>query len=144
VSEINQNDQAGSEANPELAEREQAEKRWSKFLNNTLGVLGFPLGLTCLSTKTPSINASLCLIFLLLIWFNNRRLMPKHFREPSNRDFSARWRDNTRFWFGTAPALMGYMYLFLVALSYSISASCSGSHDCHQAASWISAYVGSP
>jgi len=38
----------------EQEERQRSEQRWIEFLNANFGMLGFPLGLACLTTKTPS------------------------------------------------------------------------------------------
>ncbi|MBB5356849.1 hypothetical protein HDE76_000031 [Rhodanobacter sp. ANJX3] len=136
---------SNSQEHLELQERQRSEQHWSDFLNATLGVLGFPLGLTCLTTKTPSINAALSVVFLLAIWFNNRRLMPKHFREPSKSKHIWRtWRNNSKFWLGTAPALLGYFYLCFVAASQPIALTCTRSHQCQWFVDGVSHYVGSP
>ncbi|MFC5742391.1 hypothetical protein [Dyella tabacisoli] len=124
--------------------RQQSERHWADFLNATLGVIGFPLGLACLSTKTPSINGALCFVFVLSIWVNNRRLMPKHFREASkNTSWRGFW-NNVKFWLRTAPAVMGYVYLLLVALSHPIYVSCTTKYQCPVIADWIKYYVGAP
>lgn len=124
--------------------RQQSEKHWADFLNATLGVIGFPLGLACLSTKTPSINGALCFFFVFSIWFNNRRLMPKHFREVSKNKFWPRFWNNLKFWLKTAPGVMGYVYLVLVALSHPIYVSCTTKYPCSGVADWIKYYVGTP
>ncbi|MGC1550959.1 MAG: hypothetical protein WA777_20740 [Rhodanobacter sp.] len=137
-------DHANNAEHREEEARQQSEKRWADFLNATLGVIGFPLGLACLSTKTPSINGALCFVFVLGIWFNNRRLMPKHFREASKGKFWLRLWSNVKFWLKTTPAVMGYVYLFLVALSHPIYISCTTKYQCPGVADWIKYYVGTP
>jgi hypothetical protein len=138
-------DFSNSQDHRELEERQRSERHWSDFLNATLGVLGFPLGLTCLTTKTPSINAGLCIVFLFTIWLNNRRLMPKHFREtPKSRNIRRIWRNNSKFWLGTAPALLGYFYLFFLTFNYPIAITCAKSHQCQWFTDGASNYVGSP
>jgi hypothetical protein len=57
----------------ELQHREQAEKKWSTFLNG-LGLLGYPLGLACLTTKTRAVNAAPSLAFLAAAWSTGRHL----------------------------------------------------------------------
>jgi hypothetical protein len=138
-------DQANSRNHRELDERQRAEQRWSDFLNGTLGVLGFPLGLACLTTKTPSLNAGLCSLFLLAIWFKNRRLMPEHFREPSKSKHIWRtWRNNSKFWLSTVPALLGYIYLLFLTFSHPIANTCTTTHRCQWFATGVNYYVGPP
>lgn len=132
--------------------REQAEKKWSDFLNSYLGVLGFPLGLACLTTKTPSFNAVLCLLFLVAMWSTGRDLVPKHFQQRklpgSSRANGERstFKDNLRFWLGTLPAVFGYLYLCFIAASHQAERVCSGipGETCRMILSLLHAYVGAP
>ncbi|WP_144240822.1 hypothetical protein [Dyella japonica] len=135
----------------ESQRREQAEKKWSKFLNESLGFLGFPLGLACLTTKTPSINATLCLAFILAVWFSGIDLMPKHFREraptgpsePQGQRIS--FRSRHQFWLQTLPAILGYAYLIVIALSYGIERHCNiPAEPCATVRAMLQAYVGAP
>lgn len=129
----------------EQEERQRSEQHWIEFLNANFGMLGFPLGLACLTTKTPSINAAFCIIFFLVIRFINRRRMPKHFREPSKSKLTWRtWRNNLKFWLGTAPALLGYFYLCFVAFSHPIALTCTKSHQCQWFVTWVNYYIGPP
>jgi hypothetical protein len=54
-------------ANDELHTPDLDEKfrKWAEFLNITVGILSFTLGLACVTTKTPSFNALLCFALAL-------------------------------------------------------------------------------
>jgi hypothetical protein len=132
-------------------QQEQAEKKWSTFLNATLGILGYPLGLACLTTKTPSFNALLALLFLLTLWFTGRRYVPKHFlqkKKPGSsgsREGHRNLKDRSRFWLGTLPAVFGYCYLCLIALTGRIEWYCNSPvHQCAQVSVMLLQYVGAP
>lgn len=126
--------------------QEQSEHRWQDFLNNNWGVFGFPLGIACLTTKTPSFNALLCILFVTALWARGRHLIPKHFLSenrggtPDNRSWSRYWK----FWVGTLPALLGYGYLCLIMGSQPAAHCCTQSHILGWLA-WIGHhYVGAP
>ncbi len=56
---------------------EEQFKQWASFLNNAVGLLSFTLGLACLGTQKPSINAAFCLIVVTLVWSEGRTYFPK-------------------------------------------------------------------
>lgn len=125
---------------------EQAEHRWQDFLNNSWGIFGFPLGIACLTTKTPSLNALLCIVFLLALWGRGHHQIPKHFlsKRRGGTPDPRPWRKRWKFWFGTLPALIGYIYLSFIAVSALLVAYCTPEHHCSWVATLVSLYVGAP
>lgn len=49
-------------------------ENWQSFLNNTIGVLAFTLGLASLGTHSPDFNAALSVAFLLTVSYSARQL----------------------------------------------------------------------
>ncbi|MFC3651928.1 hypothetical protein ACFONN_10275 [Dyella humi] len=126
--------------------QEQSEHRWQDFLNNNWGVLGFPFGIGCLTTKTPSVNAFLAILVITALWARGRHQVPKHFLPesrggtPDHRPWSKRWK----FWAGTVPALLGYGYLCFIWLSQPVAAYCDRTHACSWFIWIVNHYIGAP
>ncbi len=126
--------------------REQSEHRWQDFLNNSWGVFGFPLGIACLTTKTPSFNAWLCIAFLMALWARGKHQIPKHFLSesrggtPDHHPWTKRWK----FWTGTLPALLGYFYLCFIMSSEPLAAFCTHVHHYGWFVMLVHHYVGAP
>lgn len=132
-------------------QRQQSENKWAAFLNTTLGLLGYPLGLACLTTKTPSLNAAFTLAFLLAIWFTGRHLVPAHFigskkhRSPNHYEDERSIKDTLRFLLITLPAIFGYMYLCVITFSHAVEWYCGFSgHACTSINLLLRGYVGAP
>lgn len=108
----------------QMEERERSEANWAKFLNTTLGLLGFPLGLACLGTKTPSLNALLSVIFVFAMWAMGRHLMPAHFKENAKSGLYELVSDRValtawlKFSKRSVPAVMGHLYLCAIVISH--------------------------
>lgn len=135
----------------EQQRREQSEQRWNDLFNGTLGMLGLPIGIACLTTKTPSVNAALGLIFLIIVWGTGRRCMPKHLLKHNQSEsarikvsFRQRCKNRWKFWTGMGPGIIGYVYLCFVMSSQPISASCQRNHSCDWFVHLVDSYVGAP
>jgi hypothetical protein len=126
--------------------QEQSEHRWQDFLNGNWGVFGFPLGLACLTTKTPSFNALLCILFVTALWARGRHLVPKHFLSKGHGEIPDHrpWSRRQKFWMGTGPALLGYLYLCFILVSQPIEDYCTQSRYLGGLAWAAHHYVGAP
>jgi hypothetical protein len=126
--------------------KEQSEHRWQDFLNENWGVFGFPLGLACLTTKTPSFNALLCILFVTALWARGRHLVPKHFLSKGHGGTQDHrpWSKRQKFWMGTVPALFGYVYLCFILASQPVEAFCTQSRYWGWLAWLAHHYVGAP
>jgi hypothetical protein len=51
-------------------------KAWEDFLNNVIGVLAFTLAMASIGTNSPSTNAFISMLFLLILMGNRRSLFP--------------------------------------------------------------------
>lgn len=60
---------------------DEAFQKWAEFLNISVGVLSFTLGLACVATKTPSFNAMLCFIFAMLVYLTGQKVFPEEIRD---------------------------------------------------------------
>jgi hypothetical protein len=135
----------------ELEQRRQAEKKWADYLNSTLGVLGYPIGLACLTSKTPSTNAAMGLALLLTLLLTGRDFMPKHFPQRAKRERPngiiepLSHKDLLRFYMGTLPAIFGYLYLAFIASTHLVEWYCGiSTHQCGWVAARYHDYVGPP
>lgn len=131
--------------------RQQSENKWAAFLNATLGLLGYPLGLACLTTKTPSLNAAIAVAFLVAVWFTGRHLMPAHFigsnqyRANSQHREERSIKETLRFMVITLPAMFGYVYLCFIAFSHVMEWYCGFSgHACTSINLLLRGYIGAP
>lgn len=80
--------------NDELLGRIRSQFRlWAMFLNNGVGLVSFTLGLACLGTPTPSVNAGLSLVFIALIRQQGKHYFPQEIeilRKAAKGDEKAR------------------------------------------------------
>lgn len=125
-------------------QEEHAEQRWIGFLNANFGLLGFPLGLACLTTKTPWINALLALLFIVVLRFNGRRLLPEHFRSGHHRKTHSTWKHSLKFWAGTLPAVFGYVYLCFIGFGQPLVTSFKANHVAPWFVWLVEHYIGAP
>lgn len=68
-----------------LLERIRSQFRlWAMFLNNGIGFVSFTLGLACLGTPTPWVNAGLSVVFVALIRQQGKHYFPQDIEELRN------------------------------------------------------------
>jgi hypothetical protein len=127
----------------ERQREEQSEKRWADFLNATVGLLGFSLGLGCLGTKTPPFNAMISLLFVLGIWARGRHLVPAHFKSE-HAATRRTLKERLRFWRSTGPAVFGYAFLSFIIASNPLAQWCMSIHFWPGFVHFVHAYVGMP
>lgn len=98
---------------------------WQSFLNNTIGVLAFTLGLASLGTHSPSFNAALSIAFLLSVSYSARQIFPntyKKIRDKKNKSEEEEifFKGLTKHHFSIhkyAVYALGYSYLVFIATS---------------------------
>lgn len=104
-------------------------KKWADFLNMSFGLISFTLALTCLGTKSPVINAWLCLIVVSFIRIKGSNIFPEEIlrlRKASKTDEKSRIIYNgltneflslKALFKGYIVFLLGFLLLSLIAFS---------------------------
>ncbi|WP_290502732.1 hypothetical protein [Alcanivorax sp.] len=100
-------------------------ENWQSFLNNTIGVLAFTLGLASLGTHSPDFNAALSVAFLLTVSYSARQLFPttyKKLRDKKNKSEEEEivFKGLTKHHFSIhkyAVYTLGYSFLVFIATS---------------------------
>jgi hypothetical protein len=104
-------------------------RQWSSFLNNAIGLVSFTLAIACLGTNSPSINASLSLLVIILVRIEGSKFFPKEIqklRSQAKTDEKVKiileGLESKYFGFKTnfkdyALFVFGFVLLFFVALS---------------------------
>lgn len=60
-----------------LAQLREKFEKWAEFLNIGFGLVAFTLGLACLGTNMPVVNAWFSIAVLFCIWFKSKHIFPK-------------------------------------------------------------------
>ena len=104
-------------------------KKWADFLNMGFGFVSFTLALTCLGTKTPSLNAWLSLVVVAFIRYKGSHIFPAEvirLRKAAKADQNARivlnglnkeFLSAKAMIIGYPVFLLGYLLLCLIAVS---------------------------
>jgi hypothetical protein len=106
---------------------------WASFLNTAVGLLSFTLGIACLGTNSPSINAWLCLFVVILIRIDGARFIPSNIKvlreraktDPKTKIFVTGLEQHYLGWNAMFTKfslfIFGFLFLMLIALSFPIT-----------------------